>query len=189
MLNVFEKILCPNANLKSPSARPGRITMNNDELLIKARRKLAAMPLSKIGMESQGFTESSMVAAPTVVIVHFGCKTRSDTYQLALDQETGRQILSMDDLNPARGKVSRLSDHELLEKAQRLLDSWLRHPLFRTGTEPEEYTETKILKAPVSMIRFGSKTREDLVDLVVNVDTGDCVTATHSPKRPSRKDS
>jgi hypothetical protein len=156
--------------------------MNNDELLMHARRELDSLPLSKIGAQPKDFPEAKIYEWPPVAIVQFSCRNRNDTYEMALNKTDGSWIVSTL-LQHELIKMEVLPDDELLAKARNLLNSRLRHPLFKIGIEPEEFTEAKILDATCVIIRFDSP-RGDSVEIILNSKTGNCVDVTHiQPKK------
>jgi len=158
--------------------------MNHNELLAKARNELNSMPLSKMGMEPDDFVESGIFETPAVA-VSFSCKDRKETYELAFNPENGDYISTLYELEHPKGKSKVLNNEELLAHARNLLNSKLRHPLFRIGIKPEEFTEAKILEGSTVIVRFKCKDREDTMELMLNSRTGDCVSATHIPKHKS----
>jgi hypothetical protein len=110
--------------------------MNNNDLLMKARNTLDSMlrnPLSKIRRKPEEFTEVKILEISTV-IVRFSCKDSNDTTEIYLTSET------------SSGKVKSVSNDRLLTKARRGLNSLV--------TEPERFTEAKILETPAVTIRF-----------------------------------
>jgi hypothetical protein len=76
-----------------------------------------------------------------------------------------------------------MNNDELILKARTHLNSTLRHPLFRIGIEPEEFTKANQLKTPSVIVRFGCENREDTVDLVLNAETGDFISMIHAPQK------
>ena len=80
-----------------------------------------------------------------------------------------------------------MKDVELTAKAQKHKDSFLRHPLFKIGIEPEEFSEVKISETPLAMVSFSCKNREDVFNLILNAETGEFVSGVHIPKQPQRK--
>jgi len=153
--------------------------MNPDELITHARSELKSLPLSKIGMTLQDLSQERIFGAQFGAIVRFSCPNRDEIYDLVLDRRNGREIGSTLDLKPLQ-VTPILSDSELLLKAKEILNSKLRHPLFKIGVEPQEFTEARILDAPVVVIRFGDENR-DTVEVLLNAETGESAGVTHIP--------
>jgi hypothetical protein len=155
--------------------------MNHNELLATARNELASLPLTKIGMVPEDFVEAGIFET-LAVAVRFSCKNREETYELAFNPENGEFVSTLHELKHPRGKWKALNNEELLGHARKVLNSILRHPLFRIGIEPEEFTEAKILEGSTVIVRFKRKDRNDTIELMLNSKTGDCTAATHIPK-------
>jgi hypothetical protein len=155
--------------------------MTHDELLAKARNELNSLPLSKIGAVPEDFVEAGIFETAAVA-VRFSCKNREETYELAFNPENGEYVCTLYQLEHPRGKWKTLNNEELLGHARNVLNSILNHPLFRIGIEPEEFTEAKILEGANVIVRFKCKDRNDMIELMLNSKTGDCVSGAHIPK-------
>jgi hypothetical protein len=79
-----------------------------------------------------------------------------------------------------------MNNDKLILKARNHLSSCLRHPLFKIGIAPEEFTRTEKLEIQPVMVRFGCENREDTIDLVLNAKTGDFISMIHTPQKTAR---
>ncbi len=77
-----------------------------------------------------------------------------------------------------------MNNVELIAKAREHLESTLKlHPL--PGLQAEMFTEGRIAQVP--MVTFGCKDREDVIEIILEPHSGDCLSVTHVPKQPKRK--
>ena len=76
-----------------------------------------------------------------------------------------------------------MNDVELIAKAREHLKSILNlHSL--PGMQAEMFTEGRIAHVP--MVSFGCKDRENVIEIILDPHSGDCLSVTHVPKQPKR---